>query len=72
MNVYDDKKGQDLDKYEDEGEEKEKNVEYILFPFVAAFSPSQKESNRLINMGKRTKSLNHLICIPKFYYLEKF
>ena len=54
MSVYNDKS---LDK--DESEEKE-DVRYVSFPFIAPFLP-QKKSNRLINIGKRTRNLNHLI-----------
>ena len=58
--IHDNKEGKGLDKFEDEG--KRKDIRYILLLFVAPF---QKESNYLIDMGKRTKSLNYLICIPK-------
>ena len=49
-----------LDKFEDEGEEK--GIRYISLLFV---TPSRKESNRPTNISKETKSLNHLVCIPK-------
>lgn len=62
VDIYDDKKGQSLDRYKGEGEGKD--VEYILFLFVT-LSPLQKKSNCPIDMGKRTKSLNHLVYMPK-------
>ncbi len=62
MGVYNDEKRQNLDKYEDESERED--VRYIFLPFVA-FLPFRKESNRLIDMGERIKSLNHLVYIPK-------
>ena len=49
-----------LDEFEGEGEGK--GIGYVPFPFIA---PLQKESNRPTNMGKRTKTLNQLICILK-------
>lgn len=58
-----------MDKYEDEGEGED--VRYILSPFITLF-PSQKKSNHLIDMGKRTKSLNHLVCITKIGLLYNY
>ncbi len=62
MGVHDNEEGQSLDEYEVKGEGED--IRYILLPFVA-LSPPQKKSNRLIDMGEGTKSLNHLVYIPK-------
>lgn len=55
IDIYDNEEGQSLDKYEDKG-----NRYIFLLPL------SQKESNRLINLGEKINNLNHLICITKF------
>lgn len=52
--MYNNEKEQHLDEYQDNGDR------YILL-----LLPLEKESNRPTNLGKETKSLNHLICIPK-------
>ena len=62
MSVDNNKKGQSLDEYE--GEDKEEDVGYVLLPYIAPPLP-QKESNRSTDMGKGTRSLNHLVYIPK-------
>ncbi len=61
MGVHDDEEGLSLNEYEDEGE----NVGYVPLLFVASPPLPQKESNRLTDMGEETRSLNHLVCIPK-------
>ena len=48
--------GEGLNKFEDKN--KGKVVGYVIFPFII---PPQKESNCLIDMGKKTKNVNHLI-----------
>lgn len=58
--MYDNEEGKSLDKFE--SEDKREDIGYVPFFFVI---PPQKESNRLIDMGKGIKSLNHLVCIPK-------
>ncbi len=63
LGVHDDEEGQSLDEYEGEGEGED--VGYVPLPFVTPPSPPRKESNRLTDMGERTRSLNHLVCIPK-------
>ncbi len=60
LDSHDDEEGEGLDKFESEGEGKD--IRYVPLPFVA---PPQKESNRPTDMGKGTRSLNHLVCIPK-------
>ncbi len=60
MSVYNDEEELSLDEYEDEGED----VGYVPLPFVAP-PPPQKESNRPIDIGKETRSLNYLVYIPK-------
>lgn len=57
------KKQQSLNKYK--GKNKDKSVEYIFFSFIDLFFHFQKKFNRLINLSKRIKSLNHLIYILK-------
>lgn len=61
--MYNNEKGQSLDKHEskDEGED----IGYVIFLFVTLLSSFQKESNHPINMGKGTKNLNYLIFILK-------
>ncbi len=66
VDVYDNREGQSLDKYKSEG--KEEDIGYISLFFVTLLlppPPPQKMSNRSINMGKRIKSLNYLVYIPK-------
>ncbi len=60
VGVHDNEERLSLDEYEGEGED----VRYVPLPFVAPPSP-RKESNRPIDIGKGTRSLNHLVCIPK-------
>lgn len=55
--MHDNKKRQSLEKYYN------KNNKYVLFLFW-----SQKKSNCQIDLGKRTKSLNYLICLSKLLY----
>lgn len=62
MGMYNNKKGQSLDKYE--GESEEKNVRYILLLFIT-FAPLRKELNRPISMSVGTRSLNNLVYVPK-------
>ena len=60
LDLRDDKEEESLDKFEIEGERN--GIGYVFFLFV---TPPQKKLNRPIDMGKGTKSLNHLVCIPK-------
>ena len=60
LDLRDNEEEESLDKFECESEEK--SIEYVLLLFVA--SP-QKESNYPTDMGEGTKSLNHLVYIPK-------
>ncbi len=62
LDIYDNEKGERLDKFEDKGERE--NIEYVPFSFIASLF-SRKESNRLTDMGEGTKSLNHFVCILK-------
>lgn len=55
--------GQNLD--EDEGDSD--GDRYIPLPPTTLLLPLQKESNRPSDLGKGTKSLTHLIYIPKNY-----
>ena len=50
---------------EDEGEIE--GAKYVSSPFIPLLLP-QKMSNRPSNLGKGTKSLNHLIYVPKICY----
>ncbi len=61
--MHDNEEGQSLDEYEGEGDEED--VGYVALPFVALPPPPRKESNRPTDMGDGTRSLNHLVCIPK-------
>lgn len=54
INVHDNEKKLDLEEYQS------KSNRYVSLPLF-----SQKESNYPINLGKRTKSLNHFIYISK-------
>lgn len=57
MDVHNNEKGQDLDKFQD------KDGKYISLLFFL-----QKESNCLTNLSKGTRSLNYLIYILKLLY----
>ncbi len=50
---------QDLNKYEGEVDR------YVPLPPTLLLPPPQKESNRPSDLDKGTRSLTHLICIPK-------
>ena len=54
-----DNKEQDLDKYEG------KVDGYVYLPPILAPTPPQKESNRPSDLDEGTRSLTHLVCIPK-------
>ena len=58
--MYDNKERESLDKFE--GKSKGEDIGYVFFSFIAL---SKKELNSLTNMGKKIKSLNHLVYIPK-------
>lgn len=60
LDERDDEEGQGLDKYEGEGE----GDRYVSLPFITPLPP-QKKSNRPSDLGKGTRSLNHLLCIQK-------
>ena len=60
LDLYNDEHEEGLDEFEGEGEGE--GIEYVLFFFVAPF---QKESNCPTDMGKVTRSVNHLVYIPK-------
>lgn len=60
LNGHDNEKQNDFDK----DESKIKSTRYIPILFMSLFF-SQKMSNRLSNLGKKTRSLNYLECIPK-------
>ena len=62
LDTHDNEERKILDKFEGEGEGK--NTRYVPFPFVANPLP-QKESNHSTDLCKGTRSLNHLVCIPK-------
>ena len=66
LDERDNKEGYSLDKYKGVIE----SARYVLSPFIALPPLSQKESNRPSDLGKRTKSLNHLVCISKICYSE--
>lgn len=53
LNLHDDKEEQGFDKYESEGEDER----YVTFLFIAPSPPPQRESNRLTDLGKGTRSL---------------
>lgn len=67
INKHDNEERNGLDEYEDEI----KYIRYVPPPFIALSPLSQKESNRPLDLGKETKSLNHLVYIPKICYSEK-
>ena len=58
--MHDNEEGKGLNKFKGEGEEED--IGYVLLFFIA---PPQKELNYLTNMGKGTKSLNHLVYISE-------
>ncbi len=60
LDAREDEEGEGLDEFEGEGEGKD--IGYVPLPFVAL---SQNGSNRPTDIGEGTKSLNHLVCIPK-------
>ena len=62
MGIYDNKEGQSLDMYE--GEDEKENIRYVSL-FFLALPPLWKESNHPTGMGKRIKSLNYFVYIPK-------
>ena len=64
LDEHDDEEGNNLDK--DEGEIE--GARYILPPFIPLLLLPQKVSNRPSNLGKRTRSLNYLVYIPKICY----
>ena len=55
------KKG--LDEYKSKNEKE--NIGYIFLSFIISLFLSQKESNHLIDMGKRIKSVNYFVFISK-------
>lgn len=55
VDIYNNKKGENLEKYMANN-----NI------YVHLFSYLQKESNRLIDLNKKKKNLNHLLYITKF------
>ena len=57
VDAHNNKKWQGLDEYQGKG------GRYIPLPPLP-----QKESNRPINLAEGTRSLNHLVCIPKLPY----
>lgn len=63
LGMHDNKKRQNLDKYE--SKEEEKNIRCVFFLFVTPSSLPQKDSNRLTDMDEGTKCPNHFIYIPK-------
>lgn len=54
----------------DEDEGKIKSAKYVSPPFIFLSLLFQKVSNCLSNLGKRIRSLNYLIYIPKVCYLR--
>lgn len=58
--VHDNEKRESLYQFEDEG--KRKNIRYDL---LSSVTPPQKELHCPTNIGKKIKSLKHLVCIPK-------
>ena len=57
LDERDNEEGNGLDK--DEG--KIEGTRYVFLLFVSLFSPLRKVSNRLLDLDKETKSLNHLV-----------
>lgn len=68
MDEHDNKEKNGLDEDRDEIE----GVRYILKLFISFLSLPQKKSSYLLDLSKRIKSLNHLVYIPKIYYLKKY
>lgn len=66
--IYNNKKRQELSKYESESD----NKRYVFFPFIANLLPSQIELNRSTKLSKKTKSLNHFVYILKICCSEKY
>ena len=60
------KEGNSLDEDEDEIE----GARYVPSPFVPLLPLPQKVSNRPSDLGEGTRSLNHLVRIPKICYLR--
>ncbi len=60
LNLHHNEEDEGLDELE--GEDKGEDIGYVPFPFVTL---PQNGSNRSTNMGERTRSLNHLVGIPK-------
>ena len=61
FNKYDNKKKQSLNKYKSDNN----GNRYIFFLLTALFLLSQKDSNYLSDLGKKIKSLTHLVYIFK-------
>lgn len=57
IDIYDNEKGQSLNKYKGKGDR------YVSLPFNTPHLLLCKESNRLIDLSKRTKCLNHFVYI---------
>ena len=64
LDEYDDEEGNSLDEDESEIEV----ARYVLPPFIPLLPLPQKVSNRPSDLGEGTRSLNHLVCIPKICY----
>ena len=64
LDECDDEEGNSLDEDEDEME----GARYVPPPFVPLPSLPQKVSNCPSDLGKGTRSLNHLVCLPKICY----
>lgn len=64
LDERDDEEGNSLD--EDEGEIE--GARYVPPPFVPLPPLPRKVSNRPSDLGEGTRSLNHLVCIPKICY----
>ena len=64
LDKCDNEEGNNLDKNED----KIKGIKYVSLHFVLLLFFPQKVSNRPSDLGERTKSLNHLVYIPKICY----
>ena len=60
LDLHDNKEEENLDEFE--GENKKEGIGYVPLPFITSL---RKESNHSTNMGKETRSLNHLVYIPK-------
>ena len=64
LDERDNKERNSLDK--DEGEIE--GARYVPPPFIPLLPLPQKVSNRLSDLGEGTRSLNHLVYIPKICY----